>query len=228
MRRLLQSIVIMTEHNMQLVKTHHESGRGIHAKSVVVNPKEHLTEAQEMVEWFEATNGNFAGENPRAYAIAHCQVSESETPMKLIVLDTQLVKPDADKEGKMSLKNVYFESQCIWNAEILEKPRKVTIQAPQRKVTKGDKKGEVKVDIEMVDREVDNVYSVMEGCMSYPHRKGKRMVRNHRIKVRYQYLTKTLGITHTKTFEGWVEGLKAHILQHEVDHFNGVTMYFKR
>ena len=212
---------------MQLVKTHHESGRGIHAKSVEVNPKDHIPVAQEMVEWFDATNGHFQGENERAYAIAHCQVTDSETPLKLIVLDKQLVKPDAEKEGKMSLKNVYFEAQTIWNAEILEKPRKVTIPVPERKVEKGEKKGEVKVDIVMNDREVENTYSVMEGCMSYPHRRGKRMVRAHRIKVRYQYLTKTLGITHVKTFEGWVEGLKAHILQHECDHFEGKTMYFK-
>lgn len=212
---------------MQLVKTHHESGRGIHAKSVDVNPKEHLKEAEEMVAWFEEKNGHFEGENERAYAIAHCQVTDSETPMKLMVLDRQLVKPDAGREGKMSLTNAFFEAQCIWNAEILEKPRKVTIQVPERRVTKGDEKGEVKVDVVMVDREVDNMYSVMEGCMSYPHRKGKRMVRNHRIRVRYQYLTKTLGITHVKTFEGWVEGLKAHILQHECDHFAGKTMYFR-
>lgn len=212
---------------MQLVKTHHESGQGIHAKSVAVNPKDHIGEANEMVAWFEENNGKFAGENPKAFAIAHCQVTDSREPLKLIVLDKELVKPDAEKEGKMSLKNVYFEAQTIWNAEILEKPRKVTIQAPRRKVEKGDKKGEVKVDVEMVDTEVDNMYSVMEGCMSYPHRRGKRMVRAHRIKVRYQYLTKTLGITHVKTFEGWVDGLKAHILQHECEHFEGKTMYFR-
>lgn len=212
---------------MQLVKTHHESGQGIHAKSVEVNPKDHIGEANEMVEWFNENNGKFAGENPRAYAIAHCQVTDSPTPMKLIVLDDGLVKPDAPKEGKMSLTNVYFEAQTIWNAEIVEKPRKITVKVPERQVTKGEKKGEVNVEMVMKEREVENVYSVMEGCMSYPHRKGKRMVRNHRIKVRYQYLGKTLGITHVKTFEGWVEGLKAHILQHECDHFAGKTMYFK-
>lgn len=212
---------------MELVKTHHESGRGIHAKSVMVNPKEHVAVAEEMAEWFNATNGHFVGENERAYAIAHCQVTDSETPLKLIVLDKQLVKPEAEKEGKMSLTNVYFEAQAIWNAEILEKPRKVTVSVPERQVTKTEKKGEVKVDVIMKEREVENTYSVMEGCMSYPHRRGKRMVRAHRIKVRYQYLAKMLGIMHVKTFEGWVEGLKAHILQHECDHFAGKTMYFK-
>jgi hypothetical protein len=212
---------------MELITTlHHESGRGIHAKSVEVNPKDHIGEANEMVEWFDATNGHFKGENERAYGIAHCQVTDSETPLKLFVVDKQLVKPDATKDGKQSLKDLYFEAQAIWNAEILEKPHKVKMQVPQRRVEKVGK--EAKVHIDLVEREVSNEIEVKEGCMSYPHRRGKYMRRFHTIKVRYQYITKTLGITHVKTFEGWVEGLKAHILQHEVQHQEGKTMYFQK
>ena len=58
-------------------------------------------------------------------------------------------------------------------------------------------------------------YSTEEGCLSLP---GTRKTRRYRsIKVRYQ--TTDLQ-TRLKTFSGWT----AQIIQHEVDHCNGVLI----
>ena len=62
----------------------------------------------------------------------------------------------------------------------------------------------------------DGVYETEEGCLSLLG--GPRKCRRYRkIKVRYQNLQLQ---TRLKTFEGWT----AQIIQHEVDHCNGVLI----
>ena len=122
--------------------------------------------------------------------------------------------------------NCFFESQAIFNAEILEAPKKIKRMVPKRKVSKPDK-GKVEVEIVQEEKELDNLINVPEACMSFPQRTKKNVDRYHTVKVRYQYLDKNLvGLTTVKTFEGWVEGLKAHVLQHECQHFDGKNMYY--
>ena len=62
----------------------------------------------------------------------------------------------------------------------------------------------------------DGAYETEEGCLSLlgGPRKTKRF---RKIKVRYQ--TEKME-TRLKTFEGWT----AQIIQHEVDHFNGILI----
>ena len=210
---------------MKIDRPDKDSGLGIYAKSVEVDPKQYREVADQMIKWFNETNGTFAGEFEKAYAVAHCQVFNVSEPLKLFVVDEQLVNPKS-KDGKQNLENTFFESQAIWNAEILESPEKVTKQVPKRKIGK-PKDGKVDVEIVMEDKEVDNIIEVPEACMSFPHKSKKNIKRFYRIKARYQYLKKNkLGIISTKTFEGWVSGLKSHIIQHECQHFEGKNMYY--
>jgi len=57
-----------------------------------------------------------------------------------------------------------------------------------------------------------------EGCMSYVFRAPKKIKRFKKIKVEYMNLKKKL-ITED------IEGYKACIFQHEIDHFNGKAIY---
>ena len=213
---------------MEIVRPDKNSGLGIYAKSVAVNPKEYTTLGNDMCQWLDSVNGTFKGEYNRAFAIAHAQVANVADPIKLFVLDKQFVNPNVPENKRQNLVNCFFEAQAIWNAEILEKPEKITRKVPKRKVSP-IKNGKVEVEIVHEDKELSNLIEVEEACMSWQHRKGKKMKRYHTIKVRYQYLDKNiLGMTVVKTFEGWVEGLKAHILQHECDHFNAVNMYYDK
>lgn len=218
---------------MEITKNHHESGCGIYAKSATLTEQEIKTTGKEvadqMIAWLDATNGEFAGEFKRAFAMAHCQVVDHDHPIKLFVVDKDMVVPkDLPEKSEQTLANYFFEAQAIFNCEILEASEKVSRKVPQRKVTtdKNDK-SKVEVGIEMVDKEIPNTIEVPEGCMSFPNRKERNMKRYYTIKVRYQYLKKGLLGTKVETFEGWVEGLKAHIIQHETDHFDGKNIHFK-
>lgn len=211
---------------MEIVRPPKDSGLGIYAKSVTVKPKKHRAVAEEMIEWLNATNGSFKGEFSKAFAIAHCQVANVEAPLKLFVLNNEFVNPDVADNKKQNLTNCFFEAQAIWNAEILETPAKIKKMVPKRKVSPVEG-GKVEVEIVKKEENIDNIIEVPEACMSWQNRKAKNMKRYHTIKVRYQYIGKNiLGFAVVKTFEGWVEGLKAHILQHECQHFDGKNMYF--
>lgn len=216
---------------MEITKTSHDSGLGIYAESIPITDwKAAQAVADEMVEWMDADNGKFKGEHERAFAMAHCQVAPIAEPLRLFVVDKQLVMPKRlPPNGKQTLVNTFFEAQVIYNAVILEAKRRIVKPVPQRKVTRDPKnKGKVEVDIEMVEREIDNIIDVPEGCMSFPERKAKKNVkRYYTIKVRYQYYKKWLFFKKLYTFEGEVEGLKAHIFQHEIDHFNAENIFFK-
>lgn len=211
---------------MQIQPPIKDSGLGVYAKSVAVKPKQHVETALEMVQWLNATNGTFKGEFGRAFAIAHCQVANVPDPIKLFVVDKEFVGQNIPETKKQNMVNCFFETQAIWNAEILEAPEKIKRMVPRRKVSK-PKNGQVEVEIVTEEKMLDNLITVPEACMSWPMRKTKNKQRYHTIKVRYQYLDKNLlGMTVVKTFEGWVEGLKAHILQHECEHFDGNNMHY--
>lgn len=205
-----------------------DSGVGIYAQSVEVKPKEHKELATQLVDWFNEANGTFKGEFAKAFAIAHCQVANVEAPIKLFVVDKDLVEKNVPEDKKQNMVNCFFESQAIFNAQVLEAPQKVKKQVPKRKVTPVEgKKGQVEVEMVTEEKEISNIITVPEACMSWQHRKSRNTQRYHTIKVRYQYIDKNLvGMEVVKTFEGWVEGLKAHILQHECQHFDGKNMFY--
>lgn len=217
---------------MEITRPHHESGLGIYAKSVPVIKDWDTAEgiAKEMIEWMDTTNGNFKGEFKKAFAMAHAQVVDHDHPYKLFVVDKELVVPASKvPKGKQNHVNTFFEAQAIFNCEILEAPDKVTRKVPQRKVTR-DPKNKLQATVEMVmeDKQISNVIEVPEGCMSFPHRSERNMKRCYTVKVRYQWVGKNLlGMRKVETFEGWVEGLKAHIIQHECEHFDGKNIHFR-
>lgn len=213
---------------MEITKNHHESGVGIYGISKPVSSRDDWKEAtkvaKEMCEWLDKENGQFKGEFSRAFAIAHAQVCSLPEPWQLFVVDKEMVLPEKPEQGR-TIKNAYFEAQAIFNCQILEAPDKIIEKVPQRKITKG-KDGKMEVGIEKIDKEVSNKFTVKEGCMSFGHRKEKNVERKFRIKVRYQYHKKGLLGEKVETFEGEVTGLKAHIIQHECDHFAGKNIYF--
>lgn len=220
---------------MEITKTHHESGLGIYAPSRTIETKEDWKAARavadEMVAWMNERNGNFAGEFKRAFAIAHCQVVDHDHPWKLFVVAKEMVDgaPELVGQKEQSLVNSVFEGQVIFNAEVLEAPDKITRKVPERVVTK-DPNDIRKVSVEVVakDKELDNTITVKEGCMSFPLRSERNVARKFRIKVRYQWLKRGLLGTKVETFEGYVEGLKAHIFQHECDHFATKNIHFPK
>lgn len=216
---------------MQITRPHHESGLGIYAQSIPVEGKAGWdyakAEAGRMIAWLDDANGKFDGEFPSAFAIAHAQVVESLNPFQFFVVAKELVAPEnIGPESMQTLANTYFEARAVFNCEILEAPEKVIRKVPQRRV--GEVKGgKAEVTMEMVDRDLQNVITVKEGCMSFPQRSERNMDRKYRIKVKYQYLAQGMLGEKAKTFEGWVEGLKAHIIQHECEHFAGKNIHFK-
>lgn len=70
-----------------------------------------------------------------------------------------------------------------------------------------------------------NVVEYSEGCFSFPFRQPKKVRRFYRIKVRYQIKGKLWGL---KDIEEELEGLKAHIFQHEFQHTQGKNIYFDK
>jgi peptide deformylase len=88
----------------------------------------------------------------------------------------------------------------------------------------GAKRNEVVVvinpEILEIDRETGK--TVLEGCMSFPFRPDKKVKRYSRVKVKYQLPGKD-GKLETK--EEWVNGVIAHIFQHEVEHSKGNHIY---
>lgn len=219
---------------MEITRPHHESGLGIYAPSRTVETKEDWKDAracaEEMIAWLNETNGSFKGEFPRAFAIGHCQVVEHDHPWKLFVVAREMVEGAPEVTKEQSLVNSIFEGQAIFNAEILEAPDKITRKVPERVVTKDPNDiRKVSVEVQLKDKELDNTIRVKEGCMSFPLRSERNIDRKYRIKVRFQYLRKNLiGMTKVETFEGYVEGLKAHIFQHECDHFATKNIHFPK
>lgn len=220
-------MLLPTEH-INIVNPGPNSGRGIYARAVAIRTREEWKNAREvaddMCEWFDEKNGNFPGEFSRAYAIAHSQVTDDKKPLRFFVVAKELYE---DKEkGKREIENFAFEARAIFNCIMLETPAKIKRRMPERRVTT-DKDGKARVAVSMTEKEVPNFIDLAEGCMSFPHRKEKNVQRYFRIFVQYQYFAKFLFWQRRKTFRGWVEGLKAHIIQHEVDHFNGKNIFYE-
>jgi peptide deformylase len=60
--------------------------------------------------------------------------------------------------------------------------------------------------------------------MSFPDKKDKLVKRYYRIKVKYQIVI--LGGLFLKTKKEILEGLKAHVFQHEYDHAQGKNIFY--
>jgi len=185
--------------------------------------KEIKDTARRMIAWLNANNGAFPAPYVTSYAISHCQVADE--PYRLFVVSSELVRNagiELKRETRQqNRKNFFFPTQAIFNAEILETPEKMKAKIPKREVTKEN--GKVSSKITVNEGEVSNRISVPDACMSFPQRTKKNTERFFRIKVRYQTMS-AFGVLVSKT--EWVEGLKAHIFQHEIDHANAINIYY--
>ena len=166
--------------------------------------------AKEVADWFDANNGDLNGNFPKGYALHHTQVSED--PFNFFVVDEDQVKVKGYNDMQ-NAENFYFKSKVIINPEII-----TALETTLEDVEDLDQDGN-KLNKKVA---VNNLRDYKEACLSFPHRKEKNMERFFKIKVRYQ----THGIMGMKETEEWVSGLKAHIFQHEIDHGNGIDMFF--
>lgn len=88
----------------------------------------------------------------------------------------------------------------------------------------GAKDNEVAVVInpEILELDLESGKTVFEGCMSFPFRQDKKVKRYARAKVKY-HIPDAEGALVVK--EEWVNGVIAHIFQHEVEHSKGNHIY---
>lgn len=211
---------------MEIVKKwDHTKQEGIYKPSDSVN---HFSQIKaitdEMVPWLNENNGHFTEPYKIAYAVSHCQVAAD--PWAFFVVSDELLLSNRENRPKKDTKiNYYFPSQIIVNAKIIEVPERLKVNKPERKVVK-DAQGRVSTRIEIKESMEKNLIGVQEACMSFLHRTPKTKERYYRVKVRYQYPKKILGMWFLWRKTEWVEGLKAHIFQHEIDHANGKNMFY--
>lgn len=213
------------ENNDFIIATKHdpESDKGIYAIAKRVKSYRSVKNIVEpMIKWLNDNNGHFPAPAVTAYAIAHNQVCDE--PHAFFVVHEEMVnKLRLKNDKKRNNKNFYFPAQAIFNAKILEAPEKVKARVPKREVCK-DNQGKVSSKITSEWGEVSNKIFVPDACMSFPSRTGRNTERFYRIRVKYQ--TKAWWGLRSRT--EWIEGLKAHIFQHEIDHAHAVNIYYKK
>lgn len=158
----------------------------------------------------------------KAWAIAHSQVTDSTAPKALFVVHKDFLDP------RGNFKNSRFKDRRIFNPEIVSAPTKVTKTKPERRTVWNEELGKRELKDVETEYTVDNTYKLEEGCMSFPTRRQKNMTRLFAIRVRYQYPVSFLGFTWLRTIEEDVEGLKAHVFQHEVEHTHAENIYYGR
>ena len=205
----------MKNNTYQFIKLVGKNDKAMHINFKDKGYKWVINEAKSIKKWLNDNNGSFPEPYITAYAVSHCQVKQYNH-YAFFVVNKQFINK------KESSTNYSWPSQIIYNPEILEKPETVTKDVPTREVSK-DHDGNVSYKIVKKRGKVSNLYEVPEGCMSFQHKKEKKMMRYYSIKVKYQ----TRGFFgQIRTHEEWIEGLKAHIFQHEMDHMKGNNIYF--
>lgn len=198
-----------------------DSGMGIYAISEVCKAGNALwSESEALTRWLNINNGNFEGDHRVAYAVSHCQVVDK--PMAFFVVNREFINEMGLVSNRArNKKNFYFPAQAIFNAEILEAPEKLKRTIPKRVPDENSPNG---YRIIQEEGYVNNLIYVPDACMSFPHKKPKNVEVYHTVKVKY----KTKGrFGFFKSHTEWVEGLKAHIFQHEIDHAHAINIYYK-
>lgn len=131
------------------------------------------------------------------HGLAHNQV-EDKKPMSFFVLSDKAV----EEQG--------WPSNIIINPQIIQ---------PERTINIGTKKNP---DMR------SNIRTYPEACFSFPHKAPKNVERYFRIKVKYYIPAKgILFDSKLKLVEETLDGLKAHIFQHEWQHTIGENIYYK-
>ena len=79
----------------------------------------------------------------------------------------------------------------------------------------------VNPEILEADESEGNIVRTSEGCMSFPHRKHKKIDRIFKMRVRYQIPRNGSLVTETQE----VSGIAAQIFQHELEHSRGENIF---
>lgn len=199
------------------IKIAHEPNLGIYTISKRVKSWLSIRDtALKFQQWLNESQGNFDGDKRIAFAVSHCQVEDEPYHMFVVNKDFINMLKISDTKGR-NKKNFYFKHQIIINAEVLEAPEKIQHEVPERKFKEN---GEPIISIK--DKILSNKIYVPDGCMSFPKKKQKNVEIFYKVKVRYQ-IPSWRGL---KTVTEWVEGVKAHIFQHEIDHSRGINIYY--
>lgn len=74
----------------------------------------------------------------------------------------------------------------------------------------------------ILERDESSKKMMLEGCLSFPFRQDKKVLRYTRIHVRYDMINKDLKLEEKTE---WVEGLVAQVFQHEIEHGKGNHIY---
>lgn len=208
---------------MQLeTQNHHDEKVGIYAISKRAKRSD-VKIAEEMVRVMDASEKEWADKyQMKAWAIAHAQLTKSPEPLCIFVVHPSLVE-----EGLNPI-NAGFPSRMIFNAQILEAEKELVTYKNVRKTVFNEKTGKREIHAAVPEKHTTpNIFKPEEGCMSFVHRKPKKVQRVYRITVRYWYPRKILGFNVLWRRTERVEGLKAQIFQHEIQHFEGSNIYFK-
>lgn len=205
---------------MELIKLTHTPSQRVKRSNLPI--VEH--EAEEMVSFLDNGNGEgFKGEWRQALALSHNQV-EAFMPYRMFVVNADLFMHRKKAMTRaQNRKNWFFPSRVIFNAEVVSAPEKVTKNMPKREIVREGK--ETRVEVTRAPAEISNILEVPEACMSFPQRGKRNMKRYHSLTVKYQVLRSFLGFKWLSTVTEKVEGLKAHIFQHEIDHALGIDMF---
>lgn len=169
--------------------------------------------ARELLAFVDEKNGKIEGMYDAGYAFSHAQVCEN--PLAFFVIAKEWVIGTAPEDMPTS---ALFKHRVIANPRIVEIPshtvKLIDVENPAT-LEKGKEKAKI-----------PNSMRLLEGCMSFPHKKAKNVERFYEVTVEYQIPVKTLGINRLKTVRETVKGLKAHIFQHEIDHMQGKNIYY--
>ena len=189
------------------------------------------SQSKEIIAFLDEKNGKFDGNWAGAYALHACQVGaytskQVDEPYNYFVVANNLVpitfKDKFRKFFNMDHTLFYFPHRVIINPEILETPTHFEKMMPKQDFAKNPDKS-INIGYSQEMQKLGNEIDLKEACMTFPNRTKKYVRRYFRIKVRYQI--PVLGFLVTRTH--WIEGLKAHIYQHEFDHGQGKTIYYK-
>jgi peptide deformylase len=155
----------------------------------------------------------------KAWALAHAQLTESEEPVRIFVVHQELV-------GTGNKVNARFPARAIFNPVILSAPQEIVTVKPVRKTVFNPNTGKREIHAAVpTEAKTPNMFSPQEGCMSFTHRKPKKINRVFRITVRYWYPRRILGFWVLWRVTESIEGLKSQIFQHELQHMEGENIF---
>lgn len=208
---------------LELKTKHTERQGGIYAPSVPATRKD-IELAEEMVQYVDDQAEQWANEyGLKGWAIAHAQLTDDMHPKRIFVVHKDLIGDELDQ------KNAGFPSRMVFNPVLLEANTHLETVKMVRKTVVNEKTGKRERPQEVPEvQKTSNVIPMQEGCMSFPLRKPKKIDRIFQVKVRYWYPVEFLGFKFLWRKTEVVEGLKAQIFQHEIQHFEAENIYHKK